>query len=64
MSVMTSKIELFPAWFFSFCIRDALHQQFRGCQATIWPAPYATSQSWDNDVSETPLCHLWRPLLW
>ena len=55
---------VYPDHFFSAHIRDALDQQLRGYQTSVWPEAHASSQSWNNVVSETHVCHLWRPLLW
>ena len=57
-------VVLHPDLFFSTHIRDALNQQLRRRQASIWPEAHAISQPWTNVVSETHVCHLWRPLFW
>lgn len=57
-------VVLHPDLFFSTHIRDAFNQQLRRRQASIWPEAHAISQPWTNVVSETHVCHLWRPLFW
>lgn len=55
---------VYPDFLFSIYIRNALNQQLRGYQTSIWPEAHATSQPWSNVVSETLVCHLRRPLFW
>lgn len=57
-------LQLYPDFIVSAYIRDALCQQLRRHQASVWPEAHAGSQPGNNVVSETTVCHLWGPLFW